>query len=141
MGFSESDGPNWHPIISGSGNYRPQYDRKGLMGIDWILKYYISTAIRRVKERRSSQWPVVDGTVYASEALGLRAKVVYTYFADERYTGEHTRLFWLADSAEAYAALFELMRKLPVRYKVGQAEKSIVRSQDLGRRATELDGV
>ena len=42
------------------------------MGIDWILKYYISTAIRRVKERRSSQWPVVDGTVYASEALGLR---------------------------------------------------------------------
>ena len=112
------------------------------MGIDWILEYYISTAIRRIKERRSSQWPVVDGTVYALEASGPRAKVVYTYFADgERYTGEHTRLFWFADSAEAYAALFELMRKLPVRYKVGQAEKSIVRSQDLGRRATELDGV
>ena len=112
------------------------------MGIDWILEYYISIAIRWIKERRSSEWPVVEGKVHASAASGVHAKVVYTYFADgERYTGEHTRRFWFAESAEAYAALFEPMRKLPVRYKVGQAEKSIVRSQDLGRRATELDGV
>jgi hypothetical protein len=111
------------------------------MGIDWILDYYI-TAIRWIKERRSSEWAVVEGTVYASAASGVHTKIVYTYFADgERYTGEHTRGFWFAESAEAYAALFEPMRKLPVRYKAGQAEKSILRSQDLGRRATELDVV
>lgn len=109
-----------------------------MIGIGWILDYYISTVIRRIKERRSSEWPVVDGEVFSLTAAGLDAKVVYTYIAKgERYTGEHTRRFWFTDSAEAYAALFPSMRSLPVRYRVEKPERSVVRSQDLGRRATD----
>lgn len=113
-----------------------------MFGIDLFLDYFVSTAIRRIKERRSGGWPIAQGAVYASKTLGQTAQVVYTYIADgERYTGEHTRRFWFTDSARTYAELFAPRTTVTIRYKAGQAETSIMRSQDQGKRGIHLDGL
>jgi len=110
--------------------------------LGWYLEYLIETAIRRIKERRSNGWPTAQGTVYTSTNLGLRASVVYTYIANgERYTGEHNRMFWFTDSARTFAELFAPSTTVTIRYRAGQAEISIMRSQDQGKRGTQLDGL
>ena len=68
--------------------------------------------------------------------------MVYTYSVDgERYTGEHTRHFWFTDSAKTYAEWFSPQTGANIRYRPGQAEISIMRSQDQGKHGTELDGL
>ncbi len=80
---------------------------------------------------------MVGGTVSGATSAGRTATVTYTYFANgERYAGEHTRLFWFTESARTYAELFAPKTAINVRYKPGQAEKSIMRSQDQGKRGT-----
>ncbi len=107
-----------------------------------IARYLLSTVVRWIKERRSSDWPVTRGTVYTSTSSGLTAQVVYTYIANgQRYTGEHTRSFWFTDSARTYAELFAPSTTVTIRYRAGQAEISIMRSKDQGKRGTQLDGL
>ena len=106
-----------------------------MFGIDWIVAYYIGILIRLVKERRSASWPVAQGAVYKSSASGLVAHIVYTYIAEgERYTGQHARRFWYGDSAEAFTELYPPGTRVTIRYRAGQPEKSIMRSQDEGKR-------
>jgi hypothetical protein len=113
-----------------------------MLGMGWYLDYLLSTAIRRIKERRSCGWPIARGTVYTSTSSGLTAQVVYTYIANgERHTGEHTRSFWFTDSARTYAELFAPRTTVTIRYSARQAETSIMRSQDQGKRGTQLDGL
>jgi hypothetical protein len=113
-----------------------------MLGIGWYLDFLLSTAIRRIKERRCSGWPIAQGTVSTSTSSGLTAQVVYTYIANgERYTGEQTRSFWFTDSARIYAELFAPSTSVTIRYKAGRAEISILRSQDQGKRGTQLDGL
>jgi len=113
-----------------------------MFGIGWFLNYFLSTAIRRIKERRSSGWPTSRGTVYTSTSKGRTAELVYTYIANgEHYAGEHTRSFWFADSASTYAELFAPSTIVTVRYRAEQPHISIMRSQDQGKRGTQLDGL
>jgi len=113
-----------------------------MFGIGWFLTYFLSTVIRRIKERRSSGWPMSRGTVYTSTSKGRTAELVYTYIVNgEHYAGEHTRSFWFADSASTYAELFAPNAIVTVRYRAEQALMSIMRSQDQGKRGTQLDGL
>jgi hypothetical protein len=113
-----------------------------MFGIGWFLNYFLTTAIRRIKERRSSGWPMSRATVHTSTREGRTAELVYTYIANgERYTGKHTRSFWFADSASTYAELFAPSTTVTVRYRAEQAHISIMRSQDQGKRGIQLDGL
>jgi len=68
--------------------------------------------------------------------------VAYTYIAaGERYSGEHTRRFWFTDSARTYTELFAPPTTVTIRYRPGRSEISIMRSQDQGKRGTQLDGL
>jgi hypothetical protein len=113
-----------------------------MLGIDWFLEYLLSAAVRWFKERCSSGWPIARGTVHASTSSGQTGEVVYTYIVDgERYTGEHRRRFWFTDSARAHAELFPPTTTVTVRFRAGQPAISIMRSQDQGKRGTQLDGL
>ena len=91
--------------------------------LDIFFAYYFTAAMRRIREHRSRDWPLTQGTVYSSRASGNTAYVVYTYVADgEHYTGEHERLFWFNESAGTYAEWFRSGTTVSIRYKPEQLD-------------------
>ena len=110
--------------------------------MDLFFEHFLYAAIRWIRERRSSGWPVVRGTAHGAVSSGRTAKVTYIYIVDgERYAGEHTRVFWFAESAATYTELFAPKTSVNIRYRPGQAIDSIMRSEDQGKRGTQLDGL
>ncbi len=110
------------------------------MGIGWFLGQLVWELLKWVRERRSRDWPIAPGVVHTSRSSGTEAEVWYSYIANgESYADEHTRRFWFRDSAKLYTELFAPKTKVNIRYRADRPEKSVLRSQDQGKRGTQLD--
>ncbi len=110
--------------------------------LDILFAYYFTTALRRIREHRSRDWPLTRATVYSSRASGKKAYIVYTYaVGGEHDTCEHERLFWFNESANTYAEWFRPGTTVGIRYKPEQPGKSIMRAEDQGKHGTQLDGL
>jgi hypothetical protein len=103
--------------------------------LDEVVVYLFRTVVRRIKEHRSAGWPTTEGRLEKVYPPGPswypKTEVVYTYTVQgKRFTGVHTKAFWLESSAKDYAAKFETTRSLVVRYRLGEPTASLVRDPD-----------
>jgi len=100
-----------------------------------VFVVVVHIVVRLIKEHRSGDWPVVQGSVvkvYPPRPLIFpQVEVAYTYRVDGKlYTGMHSRGFFLKLSAEDYANQFHLPRSVVVRYRLGEPTASVVRQSD-----------
>ena len=103
--------------------------------LDNILVFLFRTIVRLISEHRAERWPATRASVVQSNSPKINlypsAEVVYTYFVQgKRYSGVHSRAFYLHDSARDYAAEFVPVKSLVVRYRPELPQESVLRFGD-----------
>ena len=109
--------------------------------LDEIIVFIFRTVVQLIKEHRSSDWPVVQGSMVKAYPPGSsiypEAEIAYTYRVEGKlYTGMHSRGFFLKLSAEDFANQFHAPRNIVVRYRPGEPTASVLRQADQVGQAT-----
>ena len=88
------------------------------------------------KRYGSESWPMVEGRIFSAavgaDDLGWEAELTYSYSAETSYqSGTFMQSFLTEDRAQAFADQFPRGSAVPIRYKPGRPEVSVIRKGDL----------
>jgi hypothetical protein len=102
--------------------------------LDAVVVFLSRTLLRLVRDRKTAEWPTVEGIIHTSARSGSAypaAEITYMYSVNnEGYFGVHNRAFFFRDSADDYAKLFIPEWKLTVRYSAKDPQASFVSDHD-----------
>jgi uncharacterized protein DUF3592 len=101
-----------------------------------LVRIVSRATVNAVKRYGSESWPMVEGRIFSAavgaDELGWQAELTYSYSAETSYqSGTFMQSFFTEGRAQAFADQFPRGSAVPVRYKPGRPQVSVIRKGDL----------